>query len=967
MPWHTSLPRTRVLSDDLMRRRPLDAGQAIFVRSSTTMKQKTLLASAIAAAIALSSWTAVAQEANSTGQDAAAPGKAKNLETITVTGSRIRSADVETAQPVVALNRQQIEKSGYTTVEQLLTNLPEVSSGLGRATNNNSDSEAGSSTISMRYLGAQRTLVLVNGRRWSSQLDGTTDISSIPVSMIERVEVLKDGASTIYGSDAIAGVVNIITRDHFDGAEVHVNYGKYSQGGGNSKTVDFTAGTHTAKGSFIFSVQHTDSGSVSDSSRGITSIPYYRHPGAGFSSYTDQGTYITPADAAAGGSLKSLSGTINPYNYNQDSYALVPIERNSVYTQYKYEFTPNLAFRSNVAFTQRKTDARLAATPLGIGPDLGTTPYLQDTLLSAQNAYNPTGQDLEVQRRLVEGGARSSENRNNSFHADLGLDGSFDVGDHHFDWDTTYAYDRLNAKLVTDGLVNAANLRNAVGPTFDDNGVIRCGTAGNAIAGCTPVNLLSSRGGLTQDQLDYILYNDRSSFKSTTHDFTANITGNIVPLPAGDLSFAAGYEYRNLKGSFRPDPITEAGLSSGNASLPTQGGYHVNEAYLELSAPILQGLPGAQELTLNASGRYSKYSNFGTTKNYKYGFTWHPISDLLVRGTYADGFRAPTIEDLFQGTSDDFATFNDPCDSVGGAASRSGAVAANCAAHGVPAGYTQPNGYGSQTTQPFKVGGNANLKPETSHSKTLGLVYSPSWLSGLDLSLDWYDIKIRNTIVTLDADTILDQCYRQDLGNFCGLVSRAPNGSITGLNEVGLNIGSVETSGYDFTASYRLPQTAIGNFRFSLDANYVDKYDQVTLNGQKPSHLVGTYEGTPVWRTRANFQVDWSRGPWSAFWRLRYTSGLNEDCVFDDHCNRPDHVDSASGTVRPFNRVGATTYHDIQVGYQLPWKGSVDVGVNNVFNRKPPILYTNSQAISFDPAYYDMPDRYFYVEYRQRF
>ncbi len=251
------------------------------------MRQTTLLASSIAAASALSSWTAVAQEANGNGQNAA-PGKAKNLETITVTGSRIRSADVETAQPVVALDRKQIEKSGYTTVEQLLTNLPEVSSGLGRATNNNSDSEAGSSTISMRYLGAQRTLVLVNGRRWSSQLDGTTDISSIPVSMIERVEVLKDGASTIYGSDAIAGVVNIITRDHFDGAEVHVNYGKYSEGGGNSKTADFTAGTHTDKGSFVFSVQHTDSGSVSDSSRGITSIPYYRHPGAGFSSYTDE-------------------------------------------------------------------------------------------------------------------------------------------------------------------------------------------------------------------------------------------------------------------------------------------------------------------------------------------------------------------------------------------------------------------------------------------------------------------------------------------------------------------------------------------------------------------------------------------------------------------------------------------------------------------------------------------------------
>jgi len=389
---------------------------------------------------------------------------------------------------------------------------------------------------------------------------------------------------------------------------------------------------------------------------------------------------------------------------------------------------------------------------------------------------------------------------------------------------------------------------------------------------------------------------------------------------------------------------------------------------VELRAPLLRDLPGAKELSVDVAGRYSDYSNFGSTKNYKYGFTWHPIDDLLVRGTYADGFRAPTIEDLFGGTADDFGFYNDPCDSVDGAAAGSAAIANRCAAHGVPANYTQPNGYGAQTNQPFKVGGNADLKPETSHSKTLGLVYSPSYLHGLDLSLDWYQINIRNTITTLTATDILDQCYRYNNDAYCGLLTRDANGAITSLNEVIRNIGSVKTEGYDFSAKYRLPQFSFGSLRLSWDVNYVEKFDQVTFAGQKAKSQVGFYDGTsPVWRVRSNVQADWSLGNWNAMWRMRYMSGLNEDCVFDDACNRPDHIDASSGTIQPLRHVGATTYHDVQVGYSFPWNGSVSVGVQNLFARKPPILYTTSAGSSFDANYYDLPGRFLFVEYRQRF
>ncbi|MET0332139.1 MAG: TonB-dependent receptor [Dyella sp.] len=936
------------------------------------MKRNQLACALAALILAPVVGTAFAQSTSDAGTSAPSASSAKQLETVSVTGSRIRGVDMATSQPVITIDRQQIEKSGYTTVDQLLANLPVATTDIGRATNNNSGTEAGSSTIDLHYLGAQRTLVLVNGRRWSTQLDGTTDISTIPISIIERVDVLKDGASTIYGSDAVAGVVNIITKDHMDGVEAHINYGKYGNGDGTSKTADFTAGMHSDKGSIVFNVQHTETNAVPDSAYAISSAPFFGHPGVGLSSYPDHGVYVDPLTGTTtsllGGTPHPFSSATEGYNTNQQTDLLQASKRDSIYSQMKYDFNNNISFRSTIAYNQRTTNGQLAATPLGIGPDFGTTPLEQSLSLSPDSVYNPTGEQIsDIRRRTVEAGPRTSENKNNDLHIDLGLDGTFDLGSHHFDWDTTYAYDHLSANLTTNGEVNVANLANGLGPSFFNNGVATCGTPGNPIVGCTPINLLSSKGGLTPQQLAYIMYNDHASFDTTTHDFTANITGNIAPLPAGDLSFAAGYEYRRLEGSFNPDSITQAGFSSGNVASPTDGGYNVNEAYLEFSAPLLKDLPFAKSLNVDVSGRYSDYNNFGSTENYKYGFTWQPINDLLVRGSYSDGFRAPTIEDLFQGAAADFGTFNDPCDTVSGSASLNPTTARNCVARGVPANYQQTNGYGTQTPQPFITGGNDKLQPEKSVSKTLGLVYSPSYVPGLDLSLDWYKIRIRNVITELDATTVLDQCYNQSNEASCALLTRAPNGTITSLLETEVNIGSEQTSGYDLHVGYRLPQMAFGNLRFAWDTNYVNKFEQVILPGQAPQQDVGMYGGgAPVFRVRSNLTANWSLGSWNAQWRVRYQSALSEDCDFDSQCNRPNYVNS-SGTIEPLNRVGAIVYNDAQVGYDFPWKGSLSIGVNNIFARNPPILYTTSADSSFDANYYDLPGRFWFLDYRQRF
>jgi iron complex outermembrane receptor protein len=940
------------------------------------MKRNQLACALAALLLAPVAGTAFAQSTSDTNAGTPAPSASntKQLETVSVTGSRIRGVDMATSQPVISIDRQQIEKSGYTTVDQLLSNLPVATTDLGRSTNNNVNSEAGSSTIDLHYLGAQRTLVLVNGRRWSTQLDGTTDITTIPISIIERIDVLKDGASTIYGSDAVAGVVNIITKDHMDGVEAHINYGKYGNGDGTSKTADFTAGTHSEKGSIVFNVQHTEADAVPDSAYAISAAPYFGHPGVGLSSYPDHGVYADPltgqTTSLLGGTPHSFSSATEGYNTNQLTDLLQGSKRDSIYSQLKYAFNDSISFRSTIAYNQRSTTGQLAAMPLGIGPNFGTTPLEQSLSLSPNSVYNPIpGEQIsDIRRRTVEAGPRTTDNRNSDLHIDLGLDGSFDLGSHHFDWDTTYAYDHLSGSLTTDNEVNVANLANGLGPSFFNNGVATCGTPGAVIVGCTPINLLSSRGGLTPQQLAYIMYNDRASFDTTTHDFTANITANIAPLPAGDLSFAAGYEYRRLEGSFSPDSLTQAGFSSGNQASPTSGAYDVNEAYLEFSAPLLKDLPGAKSLSVDVSGRYSNYNNFGGTQNYKYGFTWQPIDDLLVRGSYSDGFRAPTINDLFAGAQAGFNAYTDPCDSVSGAAAFNPSTARNCVARGVPANYMQPNGYGAATVLPFTSGGNPNLQPEKSISKTLGLVYSPSYVPGLDLSLDWYKIRIRNVITELDASTILDQCYSQNSQAFCNLFTRAPNGSITTLNEAQINTGSEQTAGYDLHVGYRLPQMAFGSLRFAWDTNYVSQFQQVILPGQAPEQEVGLYSGgSPVFRVRSNLTANWSLGAWNAQWRVRYQSATSEDCVFDAQCNRPNYFNTSSGTVEPLNRVGAIVYNDAQVGYDFPWKGSLSISVNNIFARNPPILYTAPAVSSFDANYYDLPGRFWSLDYRQRF
>jgi iron complex outermembrane receptor protein len=908
----------------------------------------------------------------------------KTLDRIEITGSRIKRVDVETSQPIFVITRSDIEKQGYVTVDDILRKLPMTStSGTNRSTVLNSATTAGGTFINMRNLGSNRALVLVDGRRWGTNHQGSTDLNTIPSSIIERIEILKDGASAIYGTDAIAGVINIITRSQFDGAEVRAYFGQNSKGDGKSQQYDMTLGTTGERSALVFSATYEQLDPVWAKDRDLTLEGYGPyHIGAGYSATPNRGVATVPGrgqlTVREGGNSRNAADYVPYtsdmyYNANQQMMYTSGHERKSIFTKGHFDLTDDIRFRADAMYNETEAHVQYAGFPLS-----STTSNTPDRLrrsipLSASSYYNPFGQNVSWLRRIVEQ-PRTQDNTNRTYRFGAGFEGAFDFVDRSFAWDVNYFYNKNSGTQIGKGDINLLRLESALGPSFlDAAGVVRCGQPGAVIAGCVPVDILSYEGGITPDMLNYIGVTTQRTYGSETTGYSANISGDIAPLPGGNLAFAAGYEYRRDTGYEQPDQFASSGYFSGNASGPTQGSFSVNEFYLELNAPLLKDVTGFKELELNVAARASDYSNFGNTVNEKYGFRWKPIDDLMVRGSYGTGFRAPTISNLYALGSQAFDTYQDPCNSR-----RAGGQAATCAAAGVPANFVPRNAAGAafttlsfQTPFPFNSGGNPELLPEKSKTTTLGLVYSPSYVSGLNISLDWWKIRIKDLIVSNSATYILNECYLNEGTNWCSAFTRDLDpsstyyGQVVTLNRSLSNRGWVETQGFDFGATYRLNDLPFGSLGFSIEATYTSKYESQSQPGAAIVQDVGWNEFN---RIKGNFGVDWSYGDFGVNWVVRYFSGTKESCVFSDICSNPDFRSPYTG-INPVNETGSVSFNDVQVRWNAPWNATIAIGANNVFDRKAPYMYTMngnySSTASYNPDY-DV-DRFVYFRYTQRF
>ena len=948
---------------------------------------------AIIAALAASPFApACVQDARA--QDAAPAAQPTTLDRIEVTGSRIPRAEIENEQPIITISRAQIEEQGFSSVADILQNLTSAGSpAISRAMALSSGEDVGGYYIDLRNLGPQRTLVLLNGKRLGVSTSSLQDLSQVPMSAIERIEVLKDGASSIYGSDAIAGVVNVITRRNFEGAEFNGYIGAYDEGEAK-QNYSVTMGASNDRGGITFSAEYAKDDPVYGKDREFSrygnspEIPY-----DGWSLVSQNGVWlfgnceptVLAEDNIPTCTLDKGSDPRNPDNYhgitesefanaNEQMMVQTGIERKSLFVSGYYDISDSIRFTTDIGYNRRTTDQQIAGYP-------GQYYY---GLLSADSYFNPApGEDQQWFRRFWEV-PRTTRSQLDTFRVTLGLEGTLEFGeDRLWNWDVGFLSNENTNNKQSHGDAYLPALQAAIGPSFfnTETGRVECGTAadptpygGSFGAGeCIPFNPFlpfgeAGDGSLGNETLQTYLFpefHDHGTTKTT--DYTANLAGTLFSMPAGDLGLAVGVEHRREEGRFVPDAVNQSAQSTGLPATTTAGSYELDEAYVELEIPVLADLPGAKELTFNIASRYSDYSNFGDTINNKFQMRWRPMDGLLVRATYADGFRAPTINDLYGGTSGSYVFYIDPC-AVGQPANGNAA----CTAAGVPADYVQIGQGGARCTSlpcqtgfQFTAGSNPNLTAETATSKTAGIVWSPTFADGLTFNLDWYNVEIEQTIIADSVDNILRDCYIADIASRCEGVTRNPQGVITGMFFGLTNAGGLETEGYDFGVDYRIPETSFGQFTVNWQTSYTSKYDTRADNARE-TLWVGNVGFPGLFRIRSNLGLTWKKGDYSISYMARYYSGMKEACgSAPKPCDDPDHLD-IYGAADPLNRTGSNTFSDLQFSVKLPWNATASLGANNIFDHYGPQMYSQPNS-SF--AYYGGFDigRFWYMKYQQRF
>lgn len=921
----------------------------------------------------------------------------KTLDRVEVTGSRIKTAQAEGLVPVQRITRADIDRSGLTSVADVIQALTGSGSALNTKFNSSgnfgfppdgSGVGAGSAQADLRHLGAKRVLVLVDGVRWvneasASGVGAATDLNTIPLAIIDRIEVLEDGASSLYGSDAIAGVINIITRKDFDGLSLSAQYGAYEEGDGQTGSLDIAWGRNTERANFFASISYTDQQEILARDRAQSSFPV---PGTGVafgSSATPTGRFIfTDPNTGITYDLTPNNGATSPvfdpaqngcvrtddyhcftsadrFNFSQFNLLLTPSERLGVFGQGRFQFTDRTSGYAKVLFNRRESTNQAAPEPLFLGPEAGTgNPLADNIFISALNPFNPFGFDLDssdnlilIGRRPVEGGARVFEQEVDTWYVGAGLEGVFDAGSRTLYWDVNVALSENKAEQTNFGSYDIRNIALALGDP----------AACAAVAGCTPLNIFGGPGTITQAMLDWIQPVVRDRSKNELAVFTANLSGSLFELPAGSADFATGFEHRRLDGEYRPDQLTVDGFYNGVPSLPTSGDYDVSELYFELNLPVFADSAWGKKFDFTVAGRYSDYSTGISEFTPKYGVRWQVEDELVLRASFAEGFRAPSIGELFGSASRFDAQLNDPCSTP----LLDPSLAANCAALGVPANYAQPNPQISVTT-----GGNDQLAPEFADSFSAGFVWSPSFLEGstvadrVDLEVTYYKHEIEGAIQAIDAQTQLDLCVQTLDALYCDGITRAPTGGINGFNNRLTNLGSIDTDGFDVDLFWTFPETDLGRFKLAWRNTFVVGYEALGAAGQRQPQEPGVEvvdSAIPEWTS--NTTLDWSNGNWTAAWTLRHISELTEECgnaVSFPVCSNP-----ANGT----NRLDATTYSDVQMGYRFDDMNDLRLtfGVNNVFDKDPPICLSCSLN-GYDASTYDIPGgRLFYLRAEMKF
>ena len=862
----------------------------------------------------------------------------QSMQRVVVTGSAIKRIDAETAVPVTVIKMDELKKQGFSTVEQVMSNLAPVQASQGTSQVVGL-STGGASFADMRGIGANKTLVLLNGRRLANNAfdSSAPDLNMIPFAALERVEVLRDGASSLYGSDAVGGVINFITRKDFTGGTATIGYDKPEHPGGISKNANlgFGYGDLDKDGFNFFAVGDFQK---QDSVMGTERPFNTRYPG-GLSPTTSPANYFQDGDSynpaapgctSAPNLIPSTDGKACQMTTSSFVDYIPKSERATGLFKGTLKLPANHELGLEYLVSRSKVQSQIAPVPYGgltmnrLRPDGSLNPYYPGNpgAITPPVALNPayvpvTGLPagaqpgyINVKWRDLPNGPRADENINRQQRFVASISGAA------ANWDYTAALSYNENKVAeslrgySDGGIITTGVRNGVINPFGDQSA-----AGMALIESAALDGTIQTAKGTTKTFDF----------NASHEFGDWVgAGRNAALAIGGQASRESFVNR-ANSEYAEKVVASTGI---DPNLLNQGSRTVYALFGELNVPL------TKELDVTAAVRYDKYSDFGSTTNPKFGFRYQPSKTVLVRGSYSTGFRAPSLYEINAAqTYTNTSLHDDPINCPGGQlVPGKGGSAINC---------------GQQFQALF--GGNQNLKPEESKNMTLGVVFEP--INNLTLGLDLYAIELEQQIGSLNENEVFGDpakyaslYHRNPAGNLSTDGSQCPNPATCGYVDLRTqNLGGLKTDGIDLTASYRLRTGGLGTFNFGMNSTWVHKYEYQNSEGGEWNQNVGIFSGVgPVFRWQHSASVNWNMREFGAGLSARHKTGyIDEDPEF---------------------RVSSYTTVDGYLSWTHKTGFGVTAGVRNMFDRDPPLSYqTQTFQAGYDPRYADAIGRTFYV------
>ena len=951
-------------------------------------------------ALALFIAHAVCASAFAQAQDATAPAtqtpdgapKATQLDAVSVTGSRITALDYESSSPLTTVTAEDIQATGTSTLEESLNQLPQL--GLGANKTNAGWGGTGQSTLNLRGLGAQRNLVLLDGRRLQpSTTDNVVDVNGIPSALIESVEIISGGASAVYGSDAIAGVVNIRLKDNFAGFRFDSQFSQYAEGDGDTTDLSLTFGGNFAegRGNAVLSFSWTDREGVDYMAR-----KFFRKSPGGTDFRIQTGTYEFGANLPSQAAVDQVFGqygatpgqvpvTTTTYlgfndddtlflankgtynwrgsdsllfntgtqlnNLNQDSLIQVPLERHTAFGRATFQLSDDVQVYGQFSWSELQSYVAAEAGNSSISVPV-SNPFIPDDLRTILASRSNPNANFTVHKRFGEAGPRTFEREFDTWQFVFGAKGSLDAI--NGTWDVYGSKGRTSVAETSNGAVVTQALNTLINAA--DGGASLCA------GGYNPFGLTT----LSDACRSYLVATTHSQTEFEQEVLEANLQGRAFALPAGDVRFAAGLGWRRNSYDFQPDRLLQQGGVVGLPAKGASGGStSVKELYVEALVPLLYDKPFAHALDLGVAYRYSDYELSGGVDTYKVDFTWALVPDFRLRGSYQRAVRAPSVGELYVAAQTESNSYGlvvngqgDQCQA--GSPLRTGpnaaAVEALCLAQGIPAALL-PGYIDTQRESLATIAGNEGLQPETADTYTFGVIWS-SEAAGLSVAADWFDIKVTDVIGTLTSSQVLASCFNQDGANpgysasnfYCQQIQRnAGTGRIDNIFKPTYNMGSLRTRGVDVQLDWS-HALGDGNLRASSLLTWVDSYDVQTLKGGITYDYAGTVGYVPEWKAVSQLRYD--QGAFGVGLRWHYIGS-------QQHSSKVTNPNSTTPGVDAYN------YFDAFGSWNVNQTISLRAGINNLFDKQPPQVGGTPGATN--ASTYDIYGRQYYLGLTAKF